>query len=351
MSALFTPVQVGRYTLANRMVMAPMTRSRADDAGVPSDLVVTYYAQRASAGLIISEGVFPTAMGKGYGRTPGIATDEQVAAWKKVTDAVHARGGRIFMQVMHCGRISHPSMLPNGALPVAPSAIQPKGQVWTATGLQDMVTPHALSVAEIAQVVADYRLATRRALEAGFDGVELHAASGYLPEQFLSSGSNQRDDIYGGSAANRARFVLEVLSAMVAEAGSDRVGIKMSPEMNFNDIVDANPQETYTYLVDQLQEFNLAYVHVALFGAKVDYHALLKPKVKTAYLMGGGLDQTKAEAALVSGTADAAVFGGAFLANPDLPERFRTGAVLNAPDKDTFYAGGEKGYTDYPALT
>ena len=351
MSALFTPVQVGRYTLANRMVMAPMTRSRADDAGVPNDLVVTYYAQRASAGLIISEGVFPTAMGKGYGRTPGIATDEQVAAWKKVTDAVHARGGRIFMQVMHCGRISHPSMLPNGALPVAPSAIQPKGQVWTATGLQDMVTPHALSVAEIAQVVADYRLATRRALEAGFDGVELHAASGYLPEQFLSSGSNQRDDIYGGSAANRARFVLEVLSAMVAEAGSDRVGIKMSPEMNFNDIVDANPQETYTYLVDQLQEFNLAYVHVALFGAKVDYHALLKPKVKTAYLMGGGLDQTKAEAALVSGTADATVFGGAFLANPDLPERFRAGAVLNAPDKDTFYAGGEKGYTDYPALT
>lgn len=351
MSALFTPVQVGRYTLANRMVMAPMTRSRADDAGVPSDLVVTYYAQRASAGLIISEGVFPTAMGKGYGRTPGIETAEQVAAWKKVTDAVHARGGRIFMQVMHCGRISHPSMLPNGALPVAPSAIQPKGQVWTATGLQDMVTPHALSVAEIAQVVADYRLATRRALEAGFDGVELHAASGYLPEQFLSSGSNQRDDFYGGSAANRARFVLEVLSAMVAEAGSDRVGIKMSPEMNFNDIVDANPQETYTYLVDQLQEFNLAYVHVALFGAKVDYHALLKPKVKTAYLMGGGLDQTKAEAPLVSGTADATVFGGAFLANPDLPERFRAGAVLNAPDKDTFYAGGEKGYTDYPALT
>jgi N-ethylmaleimide reductase len=242
-------------------------------------------------------------------------------------------------------------MLPDGALPVAPSAIQPKGQVWTATGLQDMVTPYALSATEIGQVVEDYRLATRRALEAGFDGVELHAASGYLPEQFLSSGSNQRDDIYGGSAANRARFVLEVLTAMVAEAGSDRVGIKMSPEMNFNDIVDANPQETYTYLVDQLQEFNLAYVHVALFGAKVDYHALLKPKVKAAYLMGGGLDQTKAEAALVSGTADATVFGGAFLANPDLPERFRAGAVLNTPDKDTFYAGGEKGYTDYPALT
>lgn len=350
MSALFTPVQIGRYSLANRMVMAPMTRSRADDAGVPSDLTVTYYAQRASAGLIISEGVFPTAMGKGYSRTPGIETDEQVAAWKKVTNAVHARGGRIFMQVMHCGRISHPSMLPNGALPVAPSAIRPKGQVWTATGLQDMVTPHALSVAEIAQVVEGYRLATRRALKAGFDGVELHAASGYLPEQFLSSGSNQRDDNYGGSASNRARFVLEVLTAMVAEAGSDRVGIKMSPEMNFNDIVDANPQETYSYLAEQLQAFNLAYVHVALFGAKVDYHDLLKSKVKAAYLMGGGLNQAKAEAALASGTADATVLGAAFLANPDLPERFRTGAALNAPDKDTFYAGGEKGYTDYPAL-
>ncbi|PUE56550.1 alkene reductase [Limnohabitans sp. Rim8] len=350
MSALFTPVQVGRYTLANRMVMAPMTRSRADDSGVPSDLTVMYYAQRASAGLIISEGVFPTAMGKGYGRTPGIETDEQVAAWKKVTDAVHARGGRIFMQLMHCGRISHPSMLPSGALPVAPSAIKPKGQVWTATGLQDMVTPHTLSVTEIAQVVEDYRLATRRALEAGFDGVELHAASGYLPEQFLSSGSNQRDDNYGGSVANRVRFVLEVLTAMVEEAGSDRVGIKMSPEMNFNDIVDASPQETYSYLVDQLQAFNLAYVHVALFGAKVDYHALLKPKVKAAYLMGGGLDQAKAEEALASGVADGTVFGGAFLANPDLPERFRTGASLNAPDKDTFYSGGEKGYTDYPAL-
>lgn len=351
MSPLFTPVQVGRYTLSNRMVMAPMTRSRADDAGVPSELTVTYYAQRAAAGLIISEGVFPTAMGKGYVNTPGIETEAQVAAWKLVTEAVHARGGRIFMQLMHCGRISHPSMLPGAALPVAPSAIQPKGQVWTATGQQDLVTPHALSLPEIAQVIEDYRLATRRALAAGFDGVELHTASGYLPEQFLSSGSNQRQDAYGGSVANRARFVLEVLSAMVAEAGSDRVGIKISPEMGFNDITDANPEETYTYLVDQLQRFNLAYLHVALFGAKLDYHALLKPKFNGAYLVGGGLDQATAETAIAAGRADATVFGSAFLANPDLPERFRVGAALNAPDKATFYAPGEKGYTDYPALS
>ena len=351
MSPLFTPVQVGRYTLSNRMDMAPMTRSRADDAGVPSELTVTYYAQRATAGLIISEGVFPTAMGKGYVNTPGIETEAQVAAWKLVTEAVHARGGRIFLQLMHCGRISHPSMLPGAALPVAPSAIQPKGQVWTATGQQDLVTPHALSLPEIAQVIEDYRLATRRALAAGFDGVELHTASGYLPEQFLSSGSNQRQDAYGGSVANRARFVLEVLSAMVAEAGSDRVGIKISPEMGFNDITDANPEETYTYLVDQLQRFNLAYLHVALFGAKLDYHALLKPKFNGAYLVGGGLDQATAETAIAAGRADATVFGSAFLANPDLPERFRVGAALNAPDKATFYAPGEKGYTDYPALS
>jgi N-ethylmaleimide reductase len=350
MSQLFTPTQIGRYTVQNRMVMAPMTRSRADDAGVPSELVSTYYGQRASAGLIISEGVFPSSMGKGYVRTPGIETDAQVAAWKKVTEAVHAKGGRIFMQVMHCGRISHPSLLPNDAQPVAPSAIKAAGQTWTGAGMQEFVTPRELSVDEIAGVVNDYRMATRRALEVGFDGVELHTASGYLPEQFLSSGTNQRQDQYGGSVANRARFVLEVLAAMVAEAGGDRVGIKISPEMGFNDTVDANPQETYTYLVDQLKELNLAYLHVALFGAKVDYHALLRPRFNGAYLIGGGLDQKAAEIALAEGSANAAVFGGAFLANPDLPERFRQGAALNAPNKDTFYAPGAQGYTDYPFL-
>ena len=351
MSRLFTPVQIGRYTLRNRLVMAPMTRSRADDAGVQSDLAVTYYAQRAGAGLIVSEGVFPDAAGKGYVRTPGIATEAQVLAWQSVTAAVHARGGRIFMQIMHTGRISHPSMQPDGRLPVAPSAIKPAGQAWTLEGPQDFVTPHALSTDEVALVIEDYRQATRRALEAGFDGVELHGASGYLPEQFLSSGSNHRDDRYGGSLANRARFVLEVLQAMVEEAGADRVGLKISPEMNFNDIADANPQETYAYLVDQLKPLRLAYLHVALFSKEVDYHALLRPRFDGAYLIGGGLDQAAAEAALASGRADATVFGTAFLANLDLPERFRQGAALNTPDRNTFYAPGAQGYIDYPTLT
>jgi N-ethylmaleimide reductase len=350
MNALLTPVRIGQHTLSNRMVMAPMTRSRSDDHGVPGDLVTTYYAQRASAGLIISEGVYPTAMGKGYVRTPGIETDAQVEAWKKVTEAVHARGGRIFMQLMHSGRISHPSLLPAGAQPVAPSAIKPAGQTWTTSGLQDLVTPRALSVAEIQGVIEDYRLATRRALAAGFDGVELHTASGYLPEQFLSSGSNHRQDEYGGSVANRARFVLEVLAAMVAEAGGGRVGIKISPEMGYNDIVDAAPQETYTYLVKQLAELDLAYLHVALFGTTVDYHALLRPLFGGAYLAGGGLDQASAEAILADGWADATVFGSAFLANPDLPERFRQGAALNTADKSTFFSPGAQGYIDYPAL-
>lgn len=350
MNQLFTSVRLGRYTLPNRLVMAPMTRSRADDDGVPSDLVALYYSQRASAGLIITEGVFPSVMGKGYVRTPGIATDAQVNAWKKVTEAVHTNGGRIFMQLMHCGRISHPSLFPNDEQPVAPSAIKPAGQTWTAKGLQDFITPRELSLEEIAGVIDDYRLASRRALEAGFDGVELHTASGYLPEQFLSSGSNQRQDKYGGSVENRARFVLDVLAAMVAEVGGDRVGIKISPEMNFNDIVDDNPQETYVYLVNQLRDLNLTYLHVALFGTKVDYHALLRSCFNGPYLMGGGLDQQSAEAALTNGHADATVFGSAFLANPDLPERFRQGAPLNTPDKNTFYTPGGQGYTDYPFL-
>lgn len=350
MSPLFTPVQVGRYTLANRMVMAPMTRSRAGDDGVPSELAATYYGQRAGAGLIITECAYVSPMGRGYVRTPGIQTDAQVTAWKKVADAVHGKGGRIFMQLWHTGRISHPALLPGNAVPVAPSAIKPAGQSWTLTGPQDFVTPRALEIEEIAGIMTDFRNATRRALEAGFDGVELHAASGYLPEQFLSSGSNQREDPYGGTVENRARFILEVLDAMVAEAGSDRVGIKIAPEMNFNDITDANPQETYTYLVDQLRDRHLAYLHVALFGTPVDYHALLRPRFKGAYLIGGGLDQQRAEAALAAGRADAAVFGGAFLANPDLPERFRQGAPVNTPDPDTFYTPGPEGYIDYPLL-
>lgn len=350
MSNTLTPVRIGRYDLRNRLVMAPMTRSRAGDDGVTSDLTVTYYAQRASAGLIISEGVFPSALGKGYVHTPGIETPEQVAAWKKVADAVHERGGRIFMQMMHSGRISHPSLL-NGDTPVAPSAIKPAGQAWTSAGQVDFVEPRALTTAEVADVIDDYRQATRRALEAGFDGVELHAASGYLPEQFLSSGSNQRQDQYGGSVENRARFVLETLDAMIAQAGADRVGIKLSPEMNYNSITDAAPQQTYRYLVEQLRGKGLAYLHVALFGTQTDYHSILRPLFGGTYLMGSGLTQQLAESVLAEGKADATVFGSAFLANPDLPERFRQGAALNEADRNTFFAPPTaQGYIDYPTL-
>ena len=350
-ATLFNPVKVGRYTLANRLIMAPMTRSRADNAsGVPTDLVPVYYAQRASAGLIISEGIYPSAMGKGYWGTPGLHTDAQVEGWKKVTAAVHAKGGRIFAQIMHAGRISDPSFLPGNATPVAPSAIKPNGQSFTAEGMKPHVTPRALDTAEIAGIIAEYGTAAARAIEAGFDGVELHAASGYLPMQFLSSGTNLRTDPYGGSAAKRARFAIEALEAMATAVGAERVGIKISPEMAFNDISDANPQQTYTTLVGAIGNMGLAYLHVGLFGTPVDYHGLLKPLFNGAYFAGGGLDQAKAEALIAAGRADAAVFGALFLANPDLPERFRHGATLNAPDQATFYAPGPKGYIDYPAL-
>lgn len=350
MTTLFTSLQLGRLTLRNRVVMAPMTRSRADEEGVPTDLVATYYAQRAGAGLIISEGVFPSSMGKGYVCTPGIDNDAQQGAWKKVTAAVHARGGLMFMQLMHAGRISHPAMLPGGALPVAPSAVQPAGKAWTMQGQLDFVTPRALATDEVAGVVAEYGNAARRAIEAGFDGVELHAASGYLPEQFLSSGTNQRDDAYGGSVENRARFVLEVLAAMIAAVGADRVGIKIAPEMGFNDIVDADPVATYTYLVDRLNTLGLAYLHVMRTASSTDYRALLRPRFDGVYLQGGGLTQASATEALAEGKADGAVFGATFLSNPDLVQRFAQGAPLNTPDPSTFYQGGATGYVDYPAL-
>ncbi len=349
-NTLFTPVKAGVYMLPNRIVMAPMTRSRADDDGVPSDLTVAYYAQRASAGLIISEGTFPSAMGKGYVRTPGIETDAQVAAWRKVTDAVHARGGRIFMQIMHAGRISHPLHLPGGALPVAPSAVRPEGQSYTQEGLKPHVQPRALDSDEIEGVIADYGRATERALTAGFDGVELHAASGYLPEQFLSSRTNRRTDGYGGSISNRARFVLETLAAMIAIAGSQRVGIKIAPELGFNDIVDDTPQETYAYLVKSLSKLGLAYLHVVQASPSTDYHALLRPLFTGAYFAGGGLTEVAAESLIEAGRADAVVFGKLFLANPDLPQRLQRNARLNVPDSDTFYTPGPKGYIDYPSL-
>jgi N-ethylmaleimide reductase len=251
---------------------------------------------------------------------------------------------------MHAGRISDPSFLPGNATPVAPSAVQPKGASYTDQGMKPFVTPRALETTEIPVVIEEYAHATRRALEAGFDGVELHAASGYLPMQFLSSGSNLRTDRYGGSAEKRARFSVEALQAMAAVAGADRVGIKLSPEMPFNDITDADPVETYTTLVQAIGNMGLAYLHVALFGAPTDYHSLLRPLFRGAYLAGGGLTRESAEALLHAGTADAVVFGSLFVANPDLPLRFRLKAPLNQPDSTTFYTPGAKGYIDYPML-
>lgn len=351
MDTLFSTIPIGRYTLRNRLVMAPMTRSRADDAtGVPSALAATYYRQRANAGLIITEGTYPSPTGKGYVRTPGIHSQAQIEGWRTITNAVHAEGGRIFLQLMHTGRISHPSLQPDGAIPVAPSAVQPAGKVYTATGPQDFVMPRALTTDEVSDVVNEYRLATHNALEAGFDGVELHAASGYLPEQFLSSSTNQRTDRYGGSLANRARFILDVLEAMTAEAGSDRVGIKIAPEMGFNDISDATPQETYRYLVEQLATLKLAYLHVARTKSEFDYRAWLRPLFHGPYLQGGGLTRESAAALVEQGQADAVVFGSLYLANPDLVQRFRANATLNAPDRDTFYTPGPHGYIDYPTL-
>jgi N-ethylmaleimide reductase len=351
MNFLNETVRVGRYTLRNRLVMAPMTRSRADDStGVPSPLVAQYYAQRADAGLIVTEGTFPSPQGKGYVRTPGIHSAPQIEGWKRVTEAVHARGGLIFLQLMHTGRISHPDLLPHGATPVAPSALAAEGQVYTANGPRDFVVPRALQTEEIAGIVDEYRLATRHALQAGFDGVELHAASGYLPEQFLSSGTNRRTDRYGGSAENRARFIIEVLTAMIDEAGSDRVGIKIAPEMGFNSVTDAAPPQTYQYLVQRLGPMKLAYLHLSRTRSAFDYRALLRPLFDGALLLGGGLDRDGAASLIAQRDADATVFGSLYLANPDLLQRFAANAPLNAPQRDTFYSDGAKGYVDYPFL-
>ncbi|XXY48630.1 alkene reductase [Sorangium sp. So ce269] len=350
MTHLLSPLSLGPIELSNRVIMAPMTRSRADDAGLVGEITATYYAQRAGAGLIISEGIFPSAMGKGYIRTPGLATDAQAAAFRQVTDAVHARGGRIYAQIMHAGRISDPSFLPGAATPVAPSAVQPRGASYTDEGMKPFVTPRALDTAEVAGVVEEYARATERAFAAGFDGVELHAASGYLPEQFLSSGTNRRTDRYGGSLENRLRFTLEALEAMASVRGPARVGIKIAPEMGFNDMADDAPVDTYTGLVRAISTMGLSYLHVAVVDPAKDYHRRLRPLFAGAYLAGAGFSQESADAMLARGGADAVVFGAPFIANPDLPERFRRRAPLAAPDRATFYSPGPKGYIDYPAL-
>jgi N-ethylmaleimide reductase len=345
---LLTPGRIGDFDTKNRLMMAPMTRSRALAGGVPSELAITYYAQRASAGVISTEGTAPSAVGLGYARTPAIHTQEQVAAWKKITEAVHARGGRIFIQFMHVGRIANSHNRYVDEPPVAPSVVKAAGQMWTdAAGMQDYDTPRALELNEIPGVIEEYAQATRNALAAGFDGVELHSASGYLPMQFLSTGTNRRTDAYGGSVTNRIRFAVEALEAMIAAAGSSgRVGIKISPAMPFNDCTDDNPIETYTTLVKAISPMNLAYLHV-LRTVIPNTFELLRPLFKGPFAAGGGFDKDSGNALLASGGADFIVFGKLFTSNPDLPQRFATGAPTTPWTADTFYTPGEKGYTDF----
>ncbi len=352
---LFSPAKLGSIALKNRILMAPLTRNRAGEAGVPQDLNVTYYAQRASAGLIVTEATPISPMGHGYPGLPGIYTDEQVAGWKKITEAVHAKGGKIVIQLWHVGRISHPTLL-NGALPVAPSAIKPAGKAFTYQGLVDYVEPRALDANELPAIVQDYVYATQCALKAGFDGVEIHAANGYLLDQFLRDGSNKRTDNYGGSFENRARLLLEVTKAVVETAGADKVGIRISPVNPFNNMHDSNPQALFNYVAEQLNQFNLAYLHAVEGGihgvGKADAFDFeqMRKLYKGAYMANLSYDKVRGNAAIASGHADVIAYGIPFIANPDLVERYKTDAALNEADSKSFYGGTEKGYTDYPFL-
>jgi len=353
MTDLFSPIHLGSLELGNRMVMAPLTRNRAP-GGMPTALMAEYYTQRATAGLIITEGSQISDQAVGYPATPGIHSDAQAEAWKKITDAVHAKGGRIVVQLWHCGRVSHPDFH-GGELPVAPSAIKPEGQAFTNTGLQDFVTPRALALHEISGIIEQYRHAARIAMQAGFDGVEIHSANGYLLDQFLRDGSNQREDAYGGSLANRSRLLLEVTEAVCGEIGANKVGVRISPINAFNDMHDSDPQALFNHVAEALSEFGPAYLHVvevSMAGEKdesVDMQQI-RQRFNGAYIANGGYDKARAQAAIAEDRADLVAFGTAYLANPDLPERFRLDAPLNTPDQATFYGGDAKGYTDYPAL-
>lgn len=355
-SHLFSPFQLGPLTLPNRIVLAPMTRSRAAAGNVQTEMNARYYAQRAGGGLLITEATQVTPAGQGYVRTPGIHSDEQVAGWRLVTEAVHRAGGRIFLQLWHVGRISHTSFQPDGAAPIAPSAIAAKGMSFTATGPQPFSTPRALELHEIPSVVAQFADGARRAKAAGFDGVELHGANGYLIDQFLRDGSNRRTDAYGGSAQNRVRFLLEVTEAVVGVWGADRVGVRLSPQGAYNDMSDSDPATTFGHAAAALGARKLAYLHVveAISGPMANGAPPLLPLLKQRFsgplMINGGYDKQSAEAALAAGQAELVSFGVPYLANPDLPARFAKDAPLNRPDPATFYTEGEKGYIDYPSL-
>jgi N-ethylmaleimide reductase len=352
---LLSPYRLRGIELKNRLVMSPMTRSRALAGEVQNPLAATYYAQRASAGLIVTEATQVSRQGVGYVRTPGIHSDAQVAGWRAVTEAVHRAGGKIFAQLWHVGRISHPDFH-DGALPVAPSAIAADGEVFTSRGRTKMVAPRALEANELPGIVAQFEKGARNAKTAGFDGVELHGANGYLLDQFLRDGTNARTDAYGGSIRNRARFPLEVTEAVVSVLGADRVGYKISPNGAFNSMSDSDPMATFSYLTEELEKLHIAYLHategvtgpMAPPAGTKRAAPVLREKFSGTLILNGGYDAQSAEAAIARGEADLIAFGVPFLANPDLPARYAGRAPLNAPDQATFYAGEAKGYIDYP---
>lgn len=356
--ALLTPFQLGPYQLKNRMAMAPLTRRRAGEGNVPVDIMATYYAQRASAGLIIAEASQISLQAIGYMNTPGIHTPEQVEGWKKVTKAVHEKDGLIFLQLWHVGRVSHSLLQPNHQLPVAPSAINPGGELSTPQGKKPTEIPRALETDEIPGIVEDYRKAAFNAKEAGFDGVEIHAANSYLIDQFLHDSSNHRADHYGGSISNRARFLFEVLEAVSSVWGSNKVGIRLAPSGTRYGMNDSDPVGLFDYVVKKLNDFNLAYLHLVEPLLSLDHYpkhlrevAKHYRKIYNGMLMAcGNFTQDKGNQFIREGYADLIAYGRLFIANPDLPKRFELHASLNQPDADTFYTRGEKGYTDYPFL-
>ncbi|MDQ6619274.1 MAG: alkene reductase [Pseudomonadota bacterium] len=354
---VFSPYTMGSLELRNRMVMAPLTRSRAQPGNIPSSMAATYYGQRAGAGMIITEATQAGPGGQGYIATPGIYSDAQVQAWKEVTDAVHQRGGLIFVQLWHVGRISHPDFR-GGELPVAPSALAPRGvQTYTSDGLKDIAAPRALETAEIPAIVEEFAQAARNAQAAGFDGVEVHGANGYLLDQFLEDGTNERTDHYGGSVDNRARLLFEVLGAVTGVCGSDRVGVRLSPGGTFNDMCDCHPQQTFAHVARRLGTLDLAYLHLIeppqqqAERPQPDLSArFFRPLYPGTLICAGGYTHDRANAVLQAGDADLVAFGQLFLANPDLVERFRLRAPLNKPEPKTFYGGDARGYIDYPTL-
>lgn len=347
---LFTPVTLGSLKLRNRIVMAPMTRSRADKNAVPTDVMVDYYSQRASAGMIISEGIAPSADGLGYCRTPGIYNEEQIRGWQRVTEAVHDRGGCIVAQIMHVGRVSNALNKPAGSETVAPSAIQASGEIYTdEQAMQPLDPPRALETGEIADIVEQYRQATENAYAAGFDGVELHCTSGYLPAQFLCSGTNQRMDEYGGGPANRTRFVMEVLQAMVGVDGAGRLGMRICPDNPFNDLYDEHPQETFEYLLEEVEALELAYLHVIRFpNGRVDNIALGQRYFGDRLIGNDSYSFDEAQRAVAGGELTAVSFARHFIANPDLVDRWHNGVELAQMDPSKLYSPGADGYSTYP---